>query len=56
MTGAPKDKVMVLYIGGTVSFVVGVLLVSVGGMAGSLVTATIGAIILLYIVGLIKKS
>jgi len=26
MTGAPKDKVMVLYIGGVVSFVVGVLL------------------------------
>lgn len=37
-------------------FLFGVLGISTGGMMGSIVTATIGATVLLYFVGLMKKS
>ena len=37
-------------------FLFGLLGVSTGGMTGSLVTATIGAIVLLWVVSLVKKS
>jgi uncharacterized membrane protein YeaQ/YmgE (transglycosylase-associated protein family) len=34
----------------------GLLGISAGGLIGSIITATVGAIILLFIVGLIKKA
>jgi uncharacterized membrane protein YeaQ/YmgE (transglycosylase-associated protein family) len=37
-------------------FVFGLLGISAGGLIGSIITATVGAIILLFIVGLIKKA
>jgi len=37
-------------------WVFGLLGISAGGMIGSIVTATIGAAILLYVVGIIKKG
>jgi len=37
-------------------YVFGLLGVTAGGMIGSIVTATIGAAILLFIVGLVKKG
>jgi len=40
------------FVGG---FAFGLLGISAGGMIGSLITATVGAVILLWIVGLIKK-
>ncbi|MEM1289635.1 MAG: GlsB/YeaQ/YmgE family stress response membrane protein [Pseudomonadota bacterium] len=39
------------YVGG---FLAGVLGISFGGFAGSLVIATVGAIVFLYVLGLIK--
>ena len=37
-------------------FVFGMLGISAGGLIGSLITAVAGAVILLFVVGLIKKS
>ena len=37
-------------------FVFGLLGISAGGLLGSIVTATAGAALLLYIIGLIKKT
>lgn len=37
-------------------WLLGVLGLSFGGTVGSLVTATVGAVVLLFIVGLIKKA
>lgn len=41
------------FIGG---FLFGLLGISAGGIIGSLITATVGAAVLLWIVGLIKKA
>lgn len=53
---------MKLYISGAVCLIVGIVgavlagfFISAGGLIGSLVTATVGAIALLFLVGLIKK-
>ena len=37
-------------------WIFGVLGISIGGLIGSLVTATCGAVVLIYIVGIIKKK
>jgi hypothetical protein len=37
-------------------FLFGLLGISAGGLIGSIVTATVGAAVLLFVVGLIKKS
>ena len=37
-------------------FVFGMLGISIGGLIGSIITATAGAALLLFVVGLIKKS
>jgi len=43
-------------IGGYVFYVFGLLGISAGGMIGSIVTATAGAALLLFFVGMIKKG
>ena len=37
-------------------FVFGLLGISAGGLVGSIITATVGAALLLFLIGLIKKT
>jgi len=37
-------------------FLFGLLGITAGGIIGSIITATVGAIVLLYVVGLLKKA
>jgi len=46
------DGIIGAVIGGSVFSLLGI---SAGGMVGSLITAVVGAVILLYLVSLIKK-
>ena len=49
----PQDRNVGAIVGG---FVFGLLGINAGGLIGSLITAVVGAVILLFIVGLIKKA
>jgi uncharacterized membrane protein YeaQ/YmgE (transglycosylase-associated protein family) len=53
----PLGNIMVGIIGSILGgWVFGLLGIAAGGIIGSLVTAVVGAVILLWIVGLIKKN
>jgi uncharacterized membrane protein YeaQ/YmgE (transglycosylase-associated protein family) len=50
-------NIVIGIVGGIVGgFLFRLLVITAGGLIGSIVTATVGAVVLLYLVGLVKKA
>ena len=50
-------NILIGIVGGIVGgFLFRLLAIAAGGLIGSIVTATVGAVVLLYLVGLVKKA